>query len=173
MRTNKLAAAQKSCMVEATKPLPPETCSIDPPVLCVCFFIVFDYFRSGNPLSIIGYCSLMMERNLGYTASTTNTDSTTTAATIPGHIPMAPLAAAPTTATEEPGTEAEGVAQAPEREGGGGPPAMDDADDDEEAERETVDRQAPASSTTVFRCPGRRYLSEHCQNGSVRGWWKC
>lgn len=100
----------------------------------------------GNPLSIIGYCSLMMERNLGCTVLATTIGSTTTNSL--GHIGMVES----TGSTEGLEADAEGMAPAPESEGG--------RDGDEEAERSTVDRPKSAPSTTVFRCPGRRHLPE-------------
>lgn len=98
----------------------------------------------------------MMERNLGYTALTTNGGSTTT--TSPGHIAMT-MPAGSTTATEGLEIEAEGTAQAPEREDGLGRLVMDDVDViDEEAGRATADLRKTAPCPTVFRCPRRKKL---------------
>eukprot|EP00752_Nemacystus_decipiens_P004957 g4510.t1 len=113
------------------------------------------YLRTnGNPLSIIGYCSLMVERNLGYTTSTANIGSTTkigsTTATSPGHI-ATPSPAGPNFATEGLQAEAEGTARARERDGGRHRLATDDAEDDEVSQRATANQQRQAHPTTVFR----------------------
>ena len=92
----------------------------------------------------------MVERNLGYTASTATTGSRTT--TGPDDNTTA-ATAGPTPATEALQAETEGVAQAPERDGERDGGAMDGVDGDEGAQRAAEDRGETAPPTTVFRCP--------------------
>lgn len=102
----------------------------------------------------------MVERNLGYTASATNPGPTTT--TSPDRNAAA-ATAGPTPSTEGLQAEAEGVAQAPDTDGGRDGVAMDEVDGDEGTQRATADRQETAPPATVFRCPGRKHLSEPSQ----------
>jgi len=98
---------------------------------------------TGNPLSIIGYCNLMLERNLGSITLTTTTKPT--AAASPSHAVAPPTA----TATAEdnldevvPATEVEGVQERLAEDGAAG---------GESAERATADGPKRPHCSTVFR----------------------
>lgn len=116
----------------------------------ICFFADFWLLPSGNPLSIIGYCNLMMERNLGYAASITNTESAKTF--IPGHTATAaPVGSATATATAGLEDETEATSSARERGSGRDRLGMEHIGSGKGAERATVDPQKPAPCATVFR----------------------